>query len=980
MANLTEQATFEPGIYQIERTDPIQGGEDGISNLQAKQLANRTKYLKENIEVAHNADGSHKVDALKSTLVGALTDAEFAPMANLSEEKLNLYFRGTPRPGNLGAYTNTRQMAEDIVQLDTMNAMGDLMLNKTTLDSARNLCKQFYSSSGIIYAGATALAGHTPVIQGEIGGGIFTIDDPTTVAMPNKLRISGIIQYLIDGFCIRIKTPALVELPAAPDIFRSIARKDLVYVRTHLENITVTNKFYTNGDVSGDRVYWDALLDMEKKLAAVTADNNLFIGADYNVYQLQYEWKVAADASTLTDVVGYSKDVSDSYMFVDGTYKAIEICKVTRRNKGAYHSVLNPLGTAAFYGATLANEQNQQVHSGPIYPITAVDTVNNTFTIVGNLATSFPVGTAFNVSGAINGGDDNSRDYEVVSAANVAANTVITVTRDLTLNTGAHGSINKGWPSAPFYSISATDTTNQTFTIAGNQVEEFPIGFKMGVLGTTNHDNDGDFVVTGCSLVGANTVIKIGSAIANSGNTGKLHSLTWFHINYCYHRMSMGLNGLYSGSVAAGVVAYSETSNCAEFTKAHDHFLNTDIADLRTYLASTDRVVDPNLQLSTPSLSGVPLTVFELDTIVMKIDPYNDTLTYTIQAVRVTDGVAVGTITRVGSSVMWAIPEITSDVSVRLSISVTDGAGHISATLTHSVLVQNLIIAGDSAVVMGSADWESVTGATVTSGFVATVDAAVGLSNHVSQGVAEPDWGKYQVKVNRGLYKWAIAGSSTVSTLGLIGTHAVTAGQLYAVKYTGNAAIVVTTLGVTGVTWNSSTSTNTLTLGTSLSAVPEMIWDWDGEVAASVGNYTEALVPETALVIDTGLTTTTQVVGSSAMSRLWVNEGYHSKVKVTVGGVSLEVPVLGINEFSGVYTLQIPEQDSPPSAMVKPNCFVACESPTSLVYNSTSLKIDAIYAPKVVFGNDIRRIKFKANTLKAGAALSLIQADLWIEG
>jgi microcystin-dependent protein len=47
MANLTETATYEAGIYRIETTDLVLGGEDGISNIAAKQLANRTAYLKQ---------------------------------------------------------------------------------------------------------------------------------------------------------------------------------------------------------------------------------------------------------------------------------------------------------------------------------------------------------------------------------------------------------------------------------------------------------------------------------------------------------------------------------------------------------------------------------------------------------------------------------------------------------------------------------------------------------------------------------------------------------------------------------------------------------------------------------------------------------------------------------------------------------------------------------------------------------------------
>lgn len=46
MAVLGETETYESGIYQLEITDPVVGGANGIDNLQAKQLANRTAWLK----------------------------------------------------------------------------------------------------------------------------------------------------------------------------------------------------------------------------------------------------------------------------------------------------------------------------------------------------------------------------------------------------------------------------------------------------------------------------------------------------------------------------------------------------------------------------------------------------------------------------------------------------------------------------------------------------------------------------------------------------------------------------------------------------------------------------------------------------------------------------------------------------------------------------------------------------------------------
>ena len=49
MANLQETARWETGIYQLETSDPVMGGADGIDNRQAKQLANRTLWLRDEL-------------------------------------------------------------------------------------------------------------------------------------------------------------------------------------------------------------------------------------------------------------------------------------------------------------------------------------------------------------------------------------------------------------------------------------------------------------------------------------------------------------------------------------------------------------------------------------------------------------------------------------------------------------------------------------------------------------------------------------------------------------------------------------------------------------------------------------------------------------------------------------------------------------------------------------------------------------------
>ena len=73
MANLPEQSTFDAGVYQIELQDPVVGGPGGISNLQGKALANRTRYLKDQADGIINTQLPLKAPLVSPVLTGAPT-------------------------------------------------------------------------------------------------------------------------------------------------------------------------------------------------------------------------------------------------------------------------------------------------------------------------------------------------------------------------------------------------------------------------------------------------------------------------------------------------------------------------------------------------------------------------------------------------------------------------------------------------------------------------------------------------------------------------------------------------------------------------------------------------------------------------------------------------------------------------------------------------------------------------------------------
>ncbi|MEQ9875406.1 tail fiber protein [Pectobacterium brasiliense] len=96
MANLSENPQWVDGIYQIETSDPVAGGPDGVSNRQAKELASRTSYLKKEQEKTGSDLATHAVAADPHT--------QYAP-------KANPIFTGTPKAPTPATDSNSQQVA-----------------------------------------------------------------------------------------------------------------------------------------------------------------------------------------------------------------------------------------------------------------------------------------------------------------------------------------------------------------------------------------------------------------------------------------------------------------------------------------------------------------------------------------------------------------------------------------------------------------------------------------------------------------------------------------------------------------------------------------------------------------------------------------------------------------------------------------------------------------------------------------------------
>lgn len=161
MANQPETPTYDAGVYQLEITDPVQGGVGGTSNVPLINLANRTAWLK------------LQVDALSSAVAARALIASPA-------------FTGTPTAPTPPAGTNNTQIA-------TMEALQAALGGPLT--------------KSVAGTGTTALT------AAEAGNGILILTGVLTGARTVTAPATPARQWLIDNrttgaFTLTFKTPS----------------------------------------------------------------------------------------------------------------------------------------------------------------------------------------------------------------------------------------------------------------------------------------------------------------------------------------------------------------------------------------------------------------------------------------------------------------------------------------------------------------------------------------------------------------------------------------------------------------------------------------------------------------------------------------------------------------------------------------------------------------------------------------------------
>lgn len=225
MANLPESNEWPEGVYQLETSDPVLGGPEGIDNLQAKQLASRTKWLRAQLKeifdgVASVGKATQLLTARALKFKGAATGSgDFDGSAD-TEITLTLANSGVAA----GTYPKVTVNSKGLVTGGTALVAGDLPdgITAPQFDSDKSLATTEFvrqalgslsggrseNGTGLtlplsdvgkfvsLYLGATQTVA-LPLLQNVPEGATFTLHNPT--GFDKVITVNGSDKISPDG-------------------------------------------------------------------------------------------------------------------------------------------------------------------------------------------------------------------------------------------------------------------------------------------------------------------------------------------------------------------------------------------------------------------------------------------------------------------------------------------------------------------------------------------------------------------------------------------------------------------------------------------------------------------------------------------------------------------------------------------------------------------------------------------------------------
>jgi hypothetical protein len=231
MANVTETATWESGIYRIETTDPILGGETGTANVQAKQLANRTQWLKiraDQVDAAASGFGSlpARLTALQSQVEAVGTD-----MVNIDHTAVMQAL----------SLAHMAHEAIDALRFGPWQQRGEIVIKNRGIVSGCTVTKSTTAARNLNIAAGMCFAGGLtyPVIDGNNAASV-----PANTSTTTAVVVSAYLYPHNDGQTYRLAVTAIgQDVPAnGIEIYRlTIPANSTDATDPNLTNVTLTD-------------------------------------------------------------------------------------------------------------------------------------------------------------------------------------------------------------------------------------------------------------------------------------------------------------------------------------------------------------------------------------------------------------------------------------------------------------------------------------------------------------------------------------------------------------------------------------------------------------------------------------------------------------------------------------------------------------------------------------------------------------------
>lgn len=177
MANLQETSTWEAGIYQLETSDPVMGGENGIDNRAPRQLANRTLWLKNELARQIGAVNSGKLGKTEN----AVSAAKLATARNIAmtgDGSWNVNFDGSQNATGALTLTNSGVTAGSY--------------NSVTVDAKGRVTRGLNQTHGLVTATTATGTANVATGNGNTFLNIVASGVGQTASVGSSTQVTGI--------------------------------------------------------------------------------------------------------------------------------------------------------------------------------------------------------------------------------------------------------------------------------------------------------------------------------------------------------------------------------------------------------------------------------------------------------------------------------------------------------------------------------------------------------------------------------------------------------------------------------------------------------------------------------------------------------------------------------------------------------------------------------------------------------------------